>query len=84
MTNVSAQKSEPKAQPKSPIVAGLDIGTTKVTIVIARVQPKTYEIIGVGHASSSGLRKGVVINIDATPNMADYLCSTQLIHLEFL
>src|ERR1700680_843809 len=51
---------------KGEIVVGLDIGTTKVTLVIARVFPKSYEIIGVGYSPSSGLRKGVVINIDAT------------------
>ncbi len=50
-----------------PICVGLDIGTTKVSMVIARIQEnKTFEIIGVSSVPSAGLRKGVVINIDAT------------------
>lgn len=55
---------------KSDIVAGLDIGTTKVCIVIMRPtqseKQKEYEIIGVSSVPSTGLRKGVVVNIDAT------------------
>jgi cell division protein FtsA len=51
---------------KPEIIAGLDIGTTKVAVVIARVHPKSVEIIGVGNAPSAGLRKGVVINVEAT------------------
>jgi cell division protein FtsA len=51
---------------KPEIIAGLDVGTTKAAIVIARVHPKSVEIIGVGYAPSSGLRKGVVINVEAT------------------
>lgn len=55
---------------KSEIWAGLDIGTTKVCLVIAKVNPagpnKNLQIIGVAQAPSTGLRKGVVINIDAT------------------
>jgi len=53
---------------QSPIIAGLDIGTTKVCVVIGRVAQNSTdtEIIGVAQARSVGLRKGVVINIDAT------------------
>ncbi|MBN2038228.1 MAG: cell division protein FtsA [Chitinispirillaceae bacterium] len=50
-----------------PIVAGLDIGTTKIACIICEVdngsEPK---IIGVGVSPSEGLRKGVVVNIDKT------------------
>lgn len=49
------------------MVVGLDIGTSKVTAVIAEPQSNGVpEIIGVGTAPSSGLRRGVVINIEAT------------------
>ncbi len=53
---------------QAPIIAGLDIGTTKVCVVIGRGAPNSSEteIIGVAQAKSVGLRKGVVINIDAT------------------
>jgi cell division protein FtsA len=49
------------------IVVGLDIGTTKVCTVIAKVNDRNdLEILGVGIVPSKGLRKGVVINIDST------------------
>lgn len=49
------------------IVAGLDIGTTKVCVVVGqRDENGQTEIIGMGTAPSAGLRKGVVVNIDAT------------------
>jgi len=48
-------------------VAGLDIGTTKVCAVIGEVnEDGTLEITGVGTCPSTGLRKGVVVNIEAT------------------
>ncbi len=51
---------------KQNIIVGLDIGTTKVRTVIASVKNPTEKpkIIGVGVASSSGMRKGMVIDID--------------------
>ncbi|MGA3051990.1 MAG: cell division protein FtsA [Chitinispirillaceae bacterium] len=52
---------------KHNIIAGLDIGTTKIACIICDVsagaEPK---IIGVGVSRSDGLRKGVVVNIDKT------------------
>jgi cell division protein FtsA len=48
-------------------VAGLDIGTTNIRAVIGeRTERGTIEITGVGTSPSSGLRKGVVVNIEAT------------------
>ncbi len=51
---------------ESDIVVGLDIGTTKICALIAEVANGTVDIIGIGTAPSRGLRKGVVVNIDAT------------------
>lgn len=49
------------------IVVGLDIGTTKIACIIGEVTPDGgVDIIGIGSHPSTGLRKGVVINIDAT------------------
>ena len=49
------------------MVAGLDIGTTKVCAVIGEINENgSLEITGVGVCPSTGLRKGVVINIEAT------------------
>lgn len=51
----------------SGIITGLDIGTTKVCAVIGQINDLGgVDIIGVGIAPSSGLRKGVVVNIDNT------------------
>jgi cell division protein FtsA len=49
------------------LVAGLDIGTANTRVVIGeRTERGTIEITGVGVSPSSGLRKGVVVNIEAT------------------
>lgn len=49
------------------MVVGLDIGTTKVCAVIGeRNENGNLEITGVGVSPSTGLRKGVVVNIEAT------------------
>lgn len=50
----------------APLVAGLDIGTSKISILIARVQNKTLEVIGVSSVPCNGVKKGAVVNIDAT------------------
>ncbi|MBN2721056.1 MAG: cell division protein FtsA [Proteobacteria bacterium] len=55
------------ARGKERIVVGLDIGTTKICAVVAAVDDSgKCEIVGIGTSPSKGLRKGVVINIDAT------------------
>jgi cell division protein FtsA len=49
------------------LIVGLDIGTTKIAAIVGEVtEDGTIDIIGVGTAASRGLRKGVVVNIDAT------------------
>lgn len=48
------------------IVVGLDIGTTKICAVVGEATPGGIDIIGIGSHPSRGLRKGVVVNIDAT------------------
>lgn len=54
---------------KDNIFVGLDIGTTKICTVVARQNIEGgIDIIGLGSAVSTGIRKGVVINIDATVN----------------
>ncbi|MFQ5896932.1 MAG: cell division protein FtsA [Candidatus Methylomirabilia bacterium] len=54
-------------RPKPVIVAGLDVGTTKICAIVAELMPYGgLNIIGVGQSPSRGLRKGVVVNIDST------------------
>ncbi len=53
--------------PRNDHVVGLDIGTTKACAVVGAVDEEgEVHIAGVGIAPSSGLRKGVVVDIDAT------------------
>ncbi|MEO8250717.1 MAG: cell division protein FtsA [Burkholderiales bacterium] len=49
------------------LVVGLDIGTAKVMVVVAEVQGNgELKLAGLGIAPSNGLKRGVVVNIDAT------------------
>jgi len=49
------------------IIAGLDIGTTKICCIIGEARDeKEVDIIGIGTHPSRGLRKGVVVNIEST------------------
>ena len=49
------------------LVVGLDIGTSKVMAVVAEVMPDgQLKIAGLGIAPGNGLKRGVVVNIDAT------------------
>ena len=49
------------------LVVGLDIGTSKVMVVVAECSPEgDLKLAGLGVAASSGLKRGVVVNIDAT------------------
>lgn len=51
---------------KPHIVAGLDVGTTKVCALIGELTPTGVDIVGIGQHPSRGLRKGMVVNIDST------------------
>jgi cell division protein FtsA len=49
------------------LIVGLDIGTTKVCVIIGQFNDSgQLEITGVGTTPSRGLRRGVVINIETT------------------
>ncbi|MGI4779620.1 MAG: cell division protein FtsA [Janthinobacterium lividum] len=49
------------------LVVGLDIGTAKVMVVVAEVLGNgALKLAGLGVAPSNGLKRGVVVNIDAT------------------
>jgi len=49
------------------LVVGLDIGTSKIMVVVAEVQQGgILKLAGLGVAPSHGLKRGVVVNIDAT------------------
>jgi len=49
------------------LIVGLDIGTSKIVAIVAEVKPDgALDIIGMGTQPSRGLKKGVVVNIEAT------------------
>ncbi|MDR1966683.1 MAG: cell division protein FtsA, partial [Synergistaceae bacterium] len=50
------------------VLVGLDLGTSKVTVVVAEREGPSGEaqIIGIGQAPSNGIRKGLIVNIDQT------------------
>src|SRR5438876_11905519 len=49
------------------LIVGLDVGTSKIVAIVAEVTPeKRLNIIGMGTQPSRGLKKGVVVNIEAT------------------
>ena len=46
---------------------GLDIGTTKIAAVIGQAdEGGVLKIVGVGHARSPGIRRGVVVDLEST------------------
>src|SRR6187455_3137284 len=49
------------------LVVGLDIGTSKIVAIVAELGPEgEINVIGLGTQPSRGLRRGVVVNIEAT------------------
>jgi cell division protein FtsA len=49
------------------LVVGLDIGTSKVTALVAEIGPDgVLAVLGMGNHESRGLKKGVVVNIEST------------------
>ncbi len=53
---------------KDQIIASIDIGTTKICVLIARKIGDQLEIIGIGKSPSHGLKKGVVVDVAKTIN----------------
>ena len=56
-------------KPEKELIVGLDIGTSKVVAIVGEVQDDgELEVIGFGSQPSRGLKRGVVVNIEATVN----------------
>ncbi|ADY50723.1 cell division protein FtsA [Pseudopedobacter saltans DSM 12145] len=61
------EKGITKQSKASPIVVGLDIGTTKICVIVGRrTEHGKIEVLGVGRAESAGVTRGVVSNIAKT------------------
>lgn len=46
-------------------LVGLDVGTSKVAVVVGEISDGGLDIIGIGSADSNGVRRGTVVNVDA-------------------
>ncbi len=60
-------------QESSQYAVGLDIGTTKVRTVVAHIDSSTGvpTIVGIGQAANTGMRKGVVVNLQGPGQAID-------------
>jgi cell division protein FtsA len=64
-TQGEAKPRRPALRPRGSLVAGLDIGTTKVCCFIARVEDDKPKVLGIGHQLSRGVRNGSIIDLEA-------------------
>ncbi|ESR27326.1 cell division protein FtsA [Lutibaculum baratangense] len=68
-------RSKGVAAGKAAVVAVLDIGSIKITCVIARLKPQgkeqearshAIEVLGVGHQRATGMKRGAIVDMEAT------------------
>jgi cell division protein FtsA len=75
MTEAMTARLKPVQPGKASLVSVLDIGSTKLCCIIARLNPRpegkalkgrthTAEIIGFGYGKSSGIKSGVITDLD--------------------
>lgn len=56
---------KPKRPTRGGTVAALDVGSTKVCCLIARVDdPGTIRVVGIGHQIASGVRAGAIVDME--------------------
>ena len=55
---------QPLVRPRGSLIAGIDIGSTKICCFIARVDGAEPRILGIGHQVAHGLKSGAIINLD--------------------
>ena len=54
-------------KPEQSLVVGLDVGTSKIVAIVGESQPDgSVEVIGLGSHPSTGLRRGVVVDMAST------------------
>ncbi|MBD3169168.1 MAG: cell division protein FtsA [candidate division Zixibacteria bacterium] len=54
------------------IIAGLDIGSSKVRVIVVELDEEELKIVGIGDAPSDGVKKGVIVNLEKT---VDSVCA---------
>lgn len=57
-------------KPKGSLLAALDIGSSKIACFIGRVTDNegSFEVLGVGHHASRGIKSGTITDLDAAEN----------------
>lgn len=83
MSNRLVYGITPKMKPVSPkrsaVVAALDVGTSKIACLIARLRPRAVqdvlpqrshdvEVFGIGHTAARGMKAGTVVNLAEAEN----------------
>ncbi len=48
------------------LITGIDIGTTKIAVIIAEFKNNSIHILGFGESVSNGLKRGIVVDISKT------------------
>ncbi len=74
-----APKMKPISRRRSAIMCALDVGTSKVVCVVARLRPRPQEILyrrshaievlGIGHTQAHGMKCGTVVDISAAEDV---------------
>lgn len=60
-------KAKKSVVPENDVIVGLDVGTTKICVIVARPKDtNSVDIIGIGKAPSYGLHRGIVVNPSKT------------------
>lgn len=62
--------------PKDETIVGLDIGSSKIRALVAKLKPENEKlhIVGVGEAPTQGLRRGIVVDVEeATTSISNAL-----------
>jgi cell division protein FtsA len=55
------------ARQNNEIIVGLDVGTTKICVIVARITDNnSIDVLGIGRAPSFGLHRGIVVNPNKT------------------
>ena len=81
--SLTPKMKRPVASNRPTLVAGLDVGTSKIACLIARLKPHpphdvlprrshAVEIIGFSHTGSRGIKTGTVVEVDH-PTRGKYL-----------
>ena len=56
---------------------GLDIGTSSIKVLVAEFIDGSMNVIGVSNVKSSGVRDGIIVDIDAAAKSIKQLLSKQ-------